>query len=141
MTNDKRLTAAKLEYTNQLRQYENVSFTIWLLNRAEAAEARAATNDVLMTEAAQKIEELRAERDKVTEELSELRTHHANIIMTLYAIDNDVFGPLTVKEGIAELLRQRDALRASLDAEQAAHRDDVAALRERIDALVAERQA
>lgn len=43
MTDAERITSAKTEYTAQLKQTGNVSFTIWLLNRAEAAEAQRDT--------------------------------------------------------------------------------------------------
>lgn len=47
--------------------------------------------------------------------LDGLRQHHSKIIMALYEIDHDVFGPLTSIEGIAELKHQRDDLRRQLE--------------------------
>jgi hypothetical protein len=73
-----------------------------------ASEARAA--------------QLQAERDgyagsakRLEQQLDALRLHHSKIIMALYEIDHDTFGPLTSIEGIAELKRQRDELSDNLN--------------------------
>jgi hypothetical protein len=68
----------------------------------------------MVEEAARRIEE----RDEARLALDGLRSHHAKIIMALYKIDHDVFGPLTSIEGIAELKRQRDELARQLEREQ-----------------------
>jgi hypothetical protein len=72
----------------------------------------------MVEEAARRIEyaaQLEAERDEARLALDGLRQHHSKIIMALYEIDHDVFGPLTSIEGIAELKRQRDELARQLE--------------------------
>lgn len=73
-----------------------------LLDRAESAETRVA--------------QLEAVRDTAFSILRESQLHHTSIVLALYEIDEKVFGPLTCKEGIAELKQQRDAARAERDA-------------------------
>jgi DNA repair exonuclease SbcCD ATPase subunit len=80
--------------------------------RIEAAEAALAAECAAHeTEVAL----LRAERAEVQQALDDLRQYHSKIVMALYEIDHDVFGPLTSVEGVAELKRQRDEARRQLE--------------------------
>lgn len=108
MTDAQRLSAAKAEYTGQLREFGNVSFSIWLLDRAEAAEAAEAradayaeTIETLVNEKAQ----LEAERDTFSAE--NYAVHRAI---------NAMCGTNTsTVEAVQHVIEQRDELRTKLN--------------------------
>lgn len=110
MTNDRNVTQAELDDTIKQRQF-------WFAKFNEIARERDMYKqgfDALTTAN----EQIVMERDEANKKLKEYYAHNSSVIMALYAIDNDVFGPLTVKEGIAELVKQRDDARAALSREE-----------------------
>lgn len=93
---------------------ELVEETARRIEHAAQLEAKRDEWKEAHSQACRLLDTVQEQRDEARAKLSDLQSLYAGVTMALFGIDKEVFGPLTAREGVAELNRQRDEARAKL---------------------------